>query len=200
MQKYCCPDMVASLGMNRISFIQLAYFLGSDYTVGVKHIGIVHAVEILSEFKDSSDQDLETELDVCLAPLLRFRGWFRDASSTRAKVLRRHLARVVLDEEFPDPAIALAYLEPEVDSSREALVWNKPNWPVLRDFALARLNWSQDKTDALLNPIQLRLEEVERLGKISEQTSLLQFFDALPKGTKEKENYVVLNSLFQRSR
>lgn len=182
MQKYDGAELALSLGMNRISFIQLAYFLGSDYTVGVKHVGIVHAVEILSEFKDESDSELESDLAVCLAPLLRFREWFGDKKSDRAKTLRKRLARVRLEEDFPDPAVARAYLEPEVDGSQEKLVWGRPDWSVLHNFAVSKLRWSEEKTDSLLNPIKQRLEELERQGKFSTQTSLLQFFDSLPKG------------------
>ena len=169
--------------MDRLSFIQLAYFLGSDYTIGVKHVGIVHAVEILSEFKsDDANSDLEDDVSKCLAPLLRFRDWFNDKKSLRAKTLRKRLGRVKLEDGFPDPSIARAYLEPEVDHSHEMLVWGKPDWNVLRDFALSKLHWSAEKVDSLLTPIELRLEELEVQGKISTQTSLLQFFDSLPKG------------------
>ena len=38
------------LGLNRDRLIWLALFLGSDYTLGVKGVGIVNALEIVSTF------------------------------------------------------------------------------------------------------------------------------------------------------
>jgi len=38
------------LGLNRQKLVFLAMLLGSDYTDGIRNVGVVHAMEILSEF------------------------------------------------------------------------------------------------------------------------------------------------------
>ena len=49
-------DKVASflvmtpVGLDRLQLINLAYLLGSDYTVGVAGVGIVTAMEVLKDF------------------------------------------------------------------------------------------------------------------------------------------------------
>ena len=37
-------------GLDRLQLINLAYLLGSDYTVGVAGVGIVTAMEVLKDF------------------------------------------------------------------------------------------------------------------------------------------------------
>ena len=183
-QKYRMVDAEATLGMNRFNFIQLAYFLGSDYTVGVKGVGLVLAVEILSEFKadggseseaESLGGDEELELDECLQPLATFRDWFKDHSSSRAKGLRKRLAKVILPASFPDREVARGYLRPEVDKSQVEFSWSSPKWESLRAFAIETIKWSPEKVDSILDPISERLKELDASGKIPQKT-MLEFF------------------------
>ena len=37
-------------GLDRLQLINLAYLLGSDYTVGVAGVGVVTAMEVLKDF------------------------------------------------------------------------------------------------------------------------------------------------------
>ncbi len=51
--KYYDSKMIENeLGLNRNCLILMALFLGSDYTLGVKGVGIVNAIEIVTAFKD----------------------------------------------------------------------------------------------------------------------------------------------------
>jgi DNA excision repair protein ERCC-5 len=58
-------DIERHLKLTRSSLIRLAYLLGSDYCEGVRGIGIVSAMEILSEW--SSEDGLKEFKDWCKA-------------------------------------------------------------------------------------------------------------------------------------
>lgn len=81
--------------VSRDGFISLAYLLGSDYTTGVKGVGIVNAMEILRAFRNadtassSSSSSCKDSIDNCgddgrglrlvaersLQTLTRFKQW-----------------------------------------------------------------------------------------------------------------------------
>ena len=50
MEAYAANDVTKELGFDRSDFIRFALLLGSDYTSGVKGVGIVSATEILRSF------------------------------------------------------------------------------------------------------------------------------------------------------
>ena len=50
---YCCNIhhcYYNTAGLDRLQLINLAYLLGSDYTVGVAGVGVVTAMEVLKDF------------------------------------------------------------------------------------------------------------------------------------------------------
>ena len=55
-------EIEKTLCLDRNKLVNVALFLGSDYTIGIKGVGIVNSMEIISCF-----QDLEA--------LRRFRAW-----------------------------------------------------------------------------------------------------------------------------
>jgi DNA excision repair protein ERCC-5 len=59
VETYKAEDVERELGLGRGQMICLALLLGSDYTTGIKGVGIVNATEILASFavKDSDDDD-----------------------------------------------------------------------------------------------------------------------------------------------
>lgn len=177
-QNYVMSDVATTLGLNRMHLVQLAYFLGSDYTVGVKGVGLVLAMEILSEFKDetSNSQDM---VEQCVFPLLQFRSWFNNKEDKRFAGLRKKLQRIhSLPSSFPDEAIARAYLQPVVNESKEQFQWiGRPDWKALETFAMNKLHWTEDRCRDVLGPIQERLEELEKAGKITQKT-MLEYFSA----------------------
>eukprot|EP01035_Chromulina_nebulosa_P017794 gene17794-23402_t len=74
VEVYRSEDAYNELGIDRNDFVSLAFLLGSDYTDGVKGIGIVNAMEILEAFNMKSD---EGPYDT----LVRFKHWLDDESS-----------------------------------------------------------------------------------------------------------------------
>lgn len=50
VEVYLAQDVKRELGVSRSEFVCLSYLLGSDYSEGVKGVGIVNAMEILATF------------------------------------------------------------------------------------------------------------------------------------------------------
>jgi hypothetical protein len=61
--------------------------------------------------------------------------------SQRCPSLRKRLKKVVLPADFPSRQVVEAYLQPDVDGSREAFQWGVPRWDALKLFAQERFRW-----------------------------------------------------------
>ncbi|KAJ2387526.1 DNA repair protein rad2 [Coemansia sp. RSA 2611] len=155
-------------------FVFLAYLLGSDYTVGIKGVGPVLAMEALAEFGpatlDNGDAGSSDEARVIKA-LASFKDWCdavvqvlpgievpKELASTSR---RRRLAQVVrkteLPASFPDARVAHAYFHPHVDESEARFEWGFPNLDLLRQFLSEKLGWSAEKTDETLVPLARKI-------------------------------------------
>ncbi len=205
-------ELEKKIGFDRINFIRISFFLGSDYTVGVKGIGLVLALEILAEFapkkkekKDAKEKnndlgefDEEKKIADLLEPLIDFREWFAKENdlenSGRAKQLRNRLRNVELPELFPEPEVARAYLFPEVEKNNsQPFIWAAPKWNELKSFAVENLSWSAEKTESVISPICHRLRELEMTGvMMTHQSTISQFFASLPREISPKIDSVRL--------
>ena len=58
IQAYFLKDIEVELGLDQASLIAMAYLLGSDYTDGVKGIGIVNSMEIIQAFMRNPEQEV----------------------------------------------------------------------------------------------------------------------------------------------
>lgn len=65
VEVYTADDISAQLGLRRKDMVSLALLLGSDYTAGIKGIGVVNATEVISTFPGYDG-------------LERFREWVHD--------------------------------------------------------------------------------------------------------------------------
>ena len=162
---YQLEDVSRDLGLTRKQMIDLALMLGSDYTSGLKGVGKVTAVEILSEFGD----------------LVNFRDWWleyqggkidKSKDNKLRRKIRKHMTKagLFLGQDFPDSAVIEAYLNPEVDHDKTQFQWGHPNLDKLRTFLMFNVGWTQDKIDQILLPI------VKSLNK--PQTTIEEFFPA----------------------
>ncbi|XP_062910959.1 DNA excision repair protein ERCC-5 [Mobula hypostoma] len=150
------------LGLDRRKLINLAYFLGSDYTEGIPGVGYVTAMELLNEF-----------LGPGLEPLYRIRDWWTEAqknkklrenpSDTTVKKKLRHLD---IYSGFPNPAVAEAYLKPVVDESKESLSWGRPDLDEIREFCQNRFGWTRKKTDEVFLPVMKQLNAQQSQPRI----------------------------------
>ncbi|KAJ6787945.1 hypothetical protein PWT90_03762 [Aphanocladium album] len=169
---YIGNELEKDLSLSRQQLISLAHLLGSDYTEGLPGVGPVTAVEIISEFPGKDG-------------LSNFRAWWdavqsqsrpkaEDASSPFRKKFRRSQAtKLFLPPGFPNLAVDDAYLHPEVDSSTEPFQWGVPDLEGLRQFLMATIGWSKERTDEVLVPVIRDMNKREVEGT---QSNITKFF------------------------
>ncbi|CAH7670531.1 hypothetical protein PPACK8108_LOCUS5255, partial [Phakopsora pachyrhizi] len=176
---YLMVDLEKELGLGQDKLIQLAYLLGSDYANGLNGVGPVTAMEILNEF-DRVDQNDK------LGGLINFKNWWKKVqigketeedlgTSFRRKFVSNHKT-IWLDDDWPIPAVAEAYYNPTVDSSKQKFTWGLPDLDGLRDFLQDHLTWSSSKTDELILPLIKR--QTQRISGTAQTQGILDnFFD-----------------------
>ncbi|KAI6783066.1 DNA repair protein-like protein [Emericellopsis cladophorae] len=169
---YLAGDLEKELSLSREQLISLAQLLGSDYTEGLPGVGPVTAVEILSEFPGKSGLD-------------HFREWWlsvqsqerpkeADASSTFRKKFRKSQGtKLFLPSGFPSSAVYDAYLYPEVDDNTEPFQWGVPDLEGLRQFLMATIGWSKERTDEVLVPV---IKDMNKRGVEGTQANITRFF------------------------
>ncbi|EON98566.1 putative dna-repair protein rad13 protein [Phaeoacremonium minimum UCRPA7] len=179
---YLSSDLEKELSLSRDQLIAIAQLLGSDYTEGLPGIGPVTAVEILSEFPGRDG-------------LKEFRDWWQDvqvqnrpkeadaSSSFRRKFRKSQAKKLFLPPGFPNPAVAEAYLNPETDKNPEQFQWGVPDLEGLRQFLMATIGWSQERTDEVLVPV---IKDMNRRGVEGTQSNITRYFEGgVGVGTKE---------------
>ena len=169
---YLGVDIEKELSLSREQLISLAQLLGSDYTEGLPGVGPVTAVEILSEFPGK-------------AGLEDFKEWWKDvqsqtrakaadaSSSFRKKFRKAQAAKLFLPPGFPNPAVYEAYLQPEVDSDSESFQWGVPDVEGLRQFLMATIGWSKERTDEVLVPV---IKDMNKRDVEGTQSNITRFF------------------------
>lgn len=169
--------------LDRNKMIQLAMLCGSDYTIGVKNVGAVTALEILAAFPPTPEDSTSTNQHQSVVSSLRkFREWLVNGknSGTFAKTsLRSKLKNIELSENFPNIEIARAYLEPTIDTSTDNFTWGMPEKESLIEYAKTKLGWTRLKTEELLDPVMKKMSE-------KKQSTIKDYFK-LQMSKKEKD-------------
>ncbi|XP_055371808.1 uncharacterized protein LOC129605856 [Condylostylus longicornis] len=174
--------------LDRDKLIQLAFLVGSDYTIGIKGIGTVTALEILAAFPNIPVVKNETtRVMSILSSLRKFRDWFNNnktegADSVKVK-LKTQLKNIEITTGFPNLAVAEAYLHPSVDDSEEPFTWGIPNLEEIKKFARKYFGWTPVKTDETLRPVLKRLEQKKS------QTTIKNFFNVKHSVYKKEVKY-----------
>lgn len=170
---YLSSDLERELSLSREQLISLAHLLGSDYTEGLPGVGPVTAVEILSEFPGRDG-------------LKEFHDWWQEvqvhnrpkevdkASGFRKKFRKSQGTKLFLPPGFPSPAVFDAYLHPEVDHSAEQFQWGSPDVEGLRQFLMATIGWSQERTDEVLVPV---IRDMNRREAEGTQSNITRYFE-----------------------
>ncbi|KAF5298479.1 hypothetical protein FQR65_LT01258 [Abscondita terminalis] len=142
--------------LSREQMILLALLVGSDYTLGLQGIGPVTALEILGSFPSSLKQvQTAPNYRQLVSGLIDFRQWLNGKRTVGLgrQGLRSKLKNVSISDTFPNLDVVRAYLEPNVDLSKEPFSWGKPNIEGLIDYAKRKFGWSRDKSEGILKPV-----------------------------------------------
>ena len=167
---YVLSDLEREFDLDRDRLIKLAYLLGSDYTEGIKKIGPVLAVELISEFQGETGlEDFRDYVDRVQADKLND----EDKSSPFRKKFRKTAEKLVLPDNFPSPLVRDAYIKPEVDEDTSTFEWGTPDVDALRKYLMKQCNWRQEYTDSQLLPVIKDMNMKQREGT---QRNLTQFF------------------------
>ncbi|KAF0699792.1 Aste57867_9673 [Aphanomyces stellatus] len=162
VEAFFAEDIERELGLNQDSMIALALLLGSDYTDGIRGVGIVNATEIVHAFETLEglhkfkqwvhEYNLQeqikphkklTELEISkLDALERFKY--------NHHTIRRHWH---VSDIFPNPQVIKAYRNPETDKSNSRFSWSMPDLANLRVFCGAAFGWPMEKVNATLLPV-----------------------------------------------
>ena len=153
VMQYKMHDIEYHLRLNRENLVCFAMLVGSDYTDGIKNVGPVTALEIISEF---AGDDME--------PLVKFRDWRDSITNPRDKsqlggANRKKFLKFQLPENFPSRAVFEGYLRPLADSSEEKFTWGVPELDELREYARRNFGWDTRKIDDTLLPVMKKLSE-----------------------------------------
>ncbi|KEP66622.1 UNVERIFIED_CONTAM: XPG N-terminal domain-containing protein [Hammondia hammondi] len=126
VEMYEASFIAHKLGLGQQQLILLAMLLGCDYTLGVKGIGIVNAVEVLRAYPS-------------LESLRSFRAWAEApwtlgiTASDSAEVRKykeehkNYRLQWIFPHDFPSPEVFDAFESPLVDRSREPFSWAVPD-------------------------------------------------------------------------
>ena len=185
-EKYSMEEITLRMGVDRKKLINYALLLGSDYTTGVRGIGIVNASEILNAFPGddgleqlrdwiwSSQPDLEPNLpnypDECtFEERARLDAEYRLKAFKYAHRNVKHSWAISRDS-FPNREVIDVYWHPNVDNRTGAeFTWGQPNWEEIKKLCRERLEWSDTEIVAQFGP-------VEKAMATSRQIALDRFF------------------------
>eukprot|EP00177_Eucheuma_denticulatum_P006894 GFKZ01012544.1.p1 GENE.GFKZ01012544.1~~GFKZ01012544.1.p1 ORF type:complete len:1385 (-),score=255.17 GFKZ01012544.1:1795-5949(-) len=179
-EAYEARHICSKLGLDRDLLIRLAYLLGSDYTVGVRGVGVVNSMEILEafpgenglqEFRDWTKKvtvfDEQPEEEVMT-------GKSREAIRRRFCWKHRNMKRNwEVRPEFPNKAVAEAYLRPRINPSTERFRWGRVDFTGLRSFCWEKFGWEEDRFELAVGPLRQKLKS-DRAEK--GQTRIDEFF------------------------
>ncbi|GMH82863.1 hypothetical protein TrST_g8978 [Triparma strigata] len=178
VEVYLGSDAKNELGLERNHFVALAMLLGGDYTQGVRGVGIVNGMEILSAFPVDEDpteglKKFKTWLDG-FDPLDMLKG--TDVSNMMTEERRFHQkhksARNRWDAppNFPAKEAVHAYMRPVVDTSARPFQWGYPDVNAIEILCANKLGWTLEECDRQLKPV------IEKMNETSRQTRMENFF------------------------
>ena len=171
--------------MGKNELVKLAMLLGSDYTDGVRGVGIVNGMEILQAFPSD---DIRKGLQA-------FREWldgFGEPPATNedgeeTTYLTRQMlchkkhksarTRWVAPADFPSHVIINAYAKPAVDKSNSKFTWAKPRIDGLQQFCAETLGWDQEETDRVVLPVLKVLESKSKQRRL--ESYFMQYDDGI---------------------
>lgn len=178
-EAYEANDINKSLALDRDHLIRLAYLLGSDYTPGVRGVGVVNAMEILEAFPGSEglkefqkwtekitilDEEPDEEImQGSSAVAIRRQFCWKHRNMKRNWEIR---------EGFPHPAVSEAYINPAVDHSTEKFRWGAVDFEGLTEFCWSKFGWEKERFENTVGPLRQQMKE----RSVRQQRRIDEFF------------------------
>eukprot|EP00746_Dinoflagellata_sp_MGD_P138828 gnl/MRDRNA2_/MRDRNA2_72403_c0_seq1.p1 gnl/MRDRNA2_/MRDRNA2_72403_c0~~gnl/MRDRNA2_/MRDRNA2_72403_c0_seq1.p1 ORF type:complete len:1348 (+),score=297.61 gnl/MRDRNA2_/MRDRNA2_72403_c0_seq1:73-4116(+) len=139
IEKYTDTRLKSRLGLGKGDLEALAMLLGCDYTMGVRGIGIVNALEVALAFRPRSEENNPT-VELYLEALRNLRTWAQDIGTWEdseggtlamdsqdlaafKKSHRRFRQNWSFPEDFPNHEVLEAFRRPVADRSSEPFHW-----------------------------------------------------------------------------
>ncbi|XP_030749487.1 DNA repair protein complementing XP-G cells homolog [Sitophilus oryzae] len=171
VKEFRASDIEHHFKLSRDQMILFALLVGSDYTDGLQGVGPVTAMEILANFPPARGifGNFRLSHAELLSGLREFRAWYTERKSpSMGRTLKNKIKNVTFPENFPSVHVVRAYLEPNIDNSREPFSWGKPNTIELIDYAAEKFGWTRLKSEDILTRVIRRLEEVRHQKTIKD--------------------------------
>ncbi len=180
-EAYDASTIKSELGIDREQLIKLAYLLGSDYTPGVRGIGIVNSMEVLEAFPG-------------MKGLIELLEWTKSVTildeepdeetmqSKEHQAVRRQFCwkhrnvkrNWIFHPGFPNPQVAEAYWKPLVNTSEEPFSWKPVDFSALEQFCYKKFGWDSERFNDAIGPLRQELRERENRGP--DQRRIEEFF------------------------
>ena len=168
-------DLCTQLGLGKRQLVALAMLVGSDYTEGLRHVGINAAQHLLLGTHVTDAVDDEEYVNLVLGKVCSFiasQEQEKDTPRTKGKRKREddetksifervqtHALSALdsrkqmrsLDPHFPNENVIRAYLSPVVEESAAAFEWSKPLWGKLAQYGRDTLGIQQADLERMLH-------------------------------------------------
>eukprot|EP01064_Diplonema_japonicum_P019157 TRINITY_DN2785_c0_g1_i1.p1 TRINITY_DN2785_c0_g1~~TRINITY_DN2785_c0_g1_i1.p1 ORF type:complete len:1055 (+),score=268.45 TRINITY_DN2785_c0_g1_i1:416-3166(+) len=168
--------VVSTLGYSKRHLIALAMMVGSDYTEGLRRVGM-NAAQHLLMVAQPSETSQASDMDYVKGVMSNVSKYIKDEKAElfpdntgfwRTQVLRKiseHGKKAVKaknmtpsDPHFPNENVMKAYLQPTVDESREQFTWGTPLWDKLLQYGKERTGIPTVDLSKMLDKVQSRYQ------------------------------------------
>ena len=174
------------MGLGQNAMVALAMLLGGDYTEGVKGVGIVNGMEIVTHFNVSDNlkeglQRFRAWLDG-FEPIVEAKSRKDPGAKARTKEQKFHIkhrtARNRWDapETFPSESVMSAYVNPVVDKSTVKFSFAEPDLAGMLSFCSKQMGWPAEETKRFLDPV---IEKVQSKSRQTRIDSFMRYEDGI---------------------
>jgi len=144
----------------------MALLLGSDYTDGVRGIGIVNAMEVMQAFPEIENEAGLKEFakwvrqvhvdDISGGESSKFEpGSAKDRFACKHKNVKRNW---IMRDDFPNARVVDAYETPSVDRNKARFRWRAVNRDGLVQFCWDKFGWPAERANEALLPVLSRYD------------------------------------------
>lgn len=156
VQHYESRVVQESLGLSQSEFVGIAVISGSDYSPGLTGVGVVNAIELLSEFAVAKSAQSESQEYETMRTLKSVGEWMMTFESNveqpEPTSARQKLRSVIMRNNDMDKIksivndnVVAAYFHPSVDNSTEKFRWKSVDIDAVRHVLYNRLGWDDEK-------------------------------------------------------